>query len=141
MIRAATIADLAALSDIEQASFGDAWTTALLAMELTAATRIVLVDDGLRGYATAAVVDDVADLMRIAVLPEARRTGLGSALQDAIIERVRSAGAQRILLEVAEDNDAALAFYRGSGWSEIGRRERYYPDGRDALVMERRLLS
>lgn len=136
MIRLATAADLSALGEIERASFGDSWSMALLAAELDEATRIVVVDDGLRGYATAAVVGDVADLMRIAVVPEARRTGLGRDLMADIVDRIRAAGGTRLLLEVAEDNDSALAFYRATGWIELDRRERYYPGGIAAIVME-----
>ena len=44
-----------------------------------------------------------------------------------------------MLLEVAESNEDALAFYRLRDYSEIARRRAYYADGEDALVLERRL--
>lgn len=135
-IRQATIHDLADLADIEQAAFGDSWSLGLLAAELNAVTRIVVIDQGSRGYATAAVVDGTADLMRIAVIPPARRTGLATALFTDIRDRVIAAGATRLLLEVAADNDGAQAFYAALGFTAIGRRVRYYPDGLDAIVME-----
>lgn len=136
MIREATIHDLATLSDIEQAAFGDSWSLGLLAAELNAVSRIVVIDDDARGYATAAVVDGTADLMRIAVVPEAQRTGVATALFADIRERIVAAGATRLLLEVADDNDGAQAFYTALGFRPIGRRERYYPGGQSAVVME-----
>ncbi|MFA4893699.1 GNAT family N-acetyltransferase, partial [Brevundimonas sp.] len=48
-------------------------------------------------------------------------------------------GARRLFLEVAEDNEAARALYGRAGFSEAGRRPRYYAraDGsrRDALLL------
>jgi ribosomal-protein-alanine N-acetyltransferase len=48
-------------------------------------------------------------------------------------------GAERMFLEVAEDNAAARALYARAGFAEAGRRRGYYarPDGpaADALVL------
>ncbi|HEY9536300.1 MAG TPA: ribosomal-protein-alanine acetyltransferase, partial [Kiloniellaceae bacterium] len=50
-------------------------------------------------------------------------------------------GARRLLLEVAEPNAGARAFYRGEGFDEIGRRRNYYrmPGGApaDAVICAR----
>ena len=52
-------------------------------------------------------------------------------------DQVAAHGAERLILEVSAGNDAARALYRGAGFTEIGRRRAYYPDGSDALVLER----
>ena len=49
----------------------------------------------------------------------------------------RAGGAERLLLEVRDDNVAARAFYAGAGFAEIAQRARYYRDGTDAVVLER----
>ena len=49
----------------------------------------------------------------------------------------RDGGADRLLLEVREDNAGALAFYEDQGFSEIDRRRRYYRDGATAVVLRR----
>ena len=36
-----------------------------------------------------------------------------------------------------EDNAAALALYQGMGFAIVGRRPRYYSDGRAAVLMTR----
>jgi [ribosomal protein S18]-alanine N-acetyltransferase len=41
----------------------------------------------------------------------------------------------RLLLEVREDNAAAISFYARHGFAELGRRARYYRDGTTALVL------
>lgn len=52
------------------------------------------------------------------VRPEARRVGLGRALLDAAVGRARERDCRRIELDTAETNEAALALYRGAGFSE-----------------------
>jgi [ribosomal protein S18]-alanine N-acetyltransferase len=46
-----------------------------------------------------------------------------------------------VLLEVRADNEVAQGLYRRRGFTEIGRRPRYYqPSGTDAVVMKREKL-
>jgi ribosomal-protein-alanine acetyltransferase len=140
MIRPATPDDAAVIAAIEAEVFGDtAWSTALVDLELTAPGRVVVAaeqDDALVGYASAAVIADVADLTRIAVRPQARRTGVARDLLDALLEQAAEHGAERMMLEVADTNEPALGFYAASGFTEVARRRDYYGSGVDAVVME-----
>ena len=82
---------------------------------------------------------DEIQLNNIGVRRELRRRGLASILMDHIIQTARSRGrARKIFLEVSELNEAARLFYRARGFTESGRRKRYY-DGIDAILMEREL--
>ena len=63
------------------------------------------------GYAVASVAGDVVELQRIAVDPDRRRRGGGHGLLAEVVRLARADGAERVLLEVREDNAAALAFY------------------------------
>lgn len=83
---------------------------------------------------------DLADLHTIGTRREGE--GIGRALLAWCEEQARRGGAERMLLEVREDNDRARAVYAAAGYREIGRRRGYYRiRGRriDALVMERTL--
>jgi ribosomal-protein-alanine N-acetyltransferase len=91
------------------------------------------------GFVLARVAADEAEILTLAVLPAARRQGLGAALMAAAMATARARGATAMFLEVAEANAAALALYRGLGFAEVGRRRRYYEDGADALVLRRAL--
>lgn len=143
MIRAAALSDAAALTKVESVCFDkDAWGPALVEGELTADTRSVLLvadDSDVVGYGSIQVIDDVADLQRIAVVPGARREGLGRELLEELLVKAAALGATRILLEVSVTNDAAIGLYGSFGFVEIARRRHYYADGTDALVMERPL--
>jgi len=80
-------------------------------------------------------------IITIDVVESARRSGLGSTLLQAAEDRLRAAGSQAVNLETAVDNRGALAFYKRHGYSVVGSRSRYYPNGVDALSMKKSLDS
>lgn len=91
------------------------------------------------GFIMAHIAADEAELLSIGVAPEWQRMGLGRRLIEGLARAAKRAEARRLFLEVAEDNTAALALYRSSGFKEAGRRKGYYKrsDGTsaDALNM------
>jgi [ribosomal protein S18]-alanine N-acetyltransferase len=140
VIRPATPGDLAALLALEQALFGPvAWSRSAMEAELVGAGRTVLIaeDAGAQpaGYAIALCTGETGDLMRIGVRTDHQRRGLAGILLTGVVDAVRESGAQRMLLEVAQDNEAAIALYRGHGFVTIDTRVAYFRDGGDALVM------
>lgn len=98
-----------------------------------------------RSFALIRTVLDEAELLTIATAPAMRRQGLARATLLTGEARAKTEGAARIFLEVAEDNDAAIALYTASGYRQIGRRPGYYlpKDGAPlaALVMRKSLTT
>lgn len=95
-----------------------------------------------QGFALGRTMADEAELITIAVAPEARRLGRGRALLAAFEGEARVRGASTAFLEVAADNIPALALYRAAGWSETGRRKGYYARAGgavDAITMAKTL--
>jgi ribosomal-protein-alanine N-acetyltransferase len=136
-VRVATEADVPAVAALDAAVFGaDAWSAQQVREELTGdGRRAWVVGDPPVGYAVTWRSGDVVDLNRIAVRPEDRGRGVARQLLDAALEASRVDRADRVLLEVAATNTAALALYASAGFVEIDRRRRYYRDGTDAVVM------
>jgi [ribosomal protein S18]-alanine N-acetyltransferase len=99
--------------------------------------RYLVATDGdeVVGHAVVSVVADVSELQRIAVNAAHRRAGLATSLLEEVVDLARIEGADRLLLEVREDNAGAIAFYAARGFVEIDRRRRYYRDGGTAVVM------
>ncbi|WP_026873191.1 ribosomal protein S18-alanine N-acetyltransferase [Inquilinus limosus] len=143
----AGVAEAAVLSALYEAGFGEAWAADQLAQLLAGpgVFALIALDEGEEpaGYALARVAADEAELLSIALLPGQRRRGGGRLLLHALIDRCAAAGAETLFLEVATDNAAALALYRGAGFREAGIRKGYYKVGAaavDAIVMKRDLL-
>ena len=141
-VRDATAADLDDVARLEAECLGrDAWSAGLveagLRAELPTVGYLVAELAGeVVGHAVTSLAGDVAELQRIAVAGGHRRHGIASALLDAVRERAAGAGAERVLLEVREDNAGAIAFYGRAGFVELARRRRYYADGATALVLQ-----
>ena len=62
----------------------------------------------------------------MAVAPEWRNRGVGSALMVAAIEWARERGLHKLSLGVFAHNEAAIALYRKYGFVEEGRRVKHY---------------
>jgi ribosomal-protein-alanine N-acetyltransferase len=111
-----------------------AWTTEF---ERLSEDRVILVaDEGdVVGYVVLLVPPvslDVVELLRIAVTPAERRTGIAGQLMTAALSKCAG---RTVLLEVAAGNDAAVALYGAFGFEEISRRRGYYAGGEDAVIM------
>ncbi|MBI5496528.1 MAG: ribosomal protein S18-alanine N-acetyltransferase [Deltaproteobacteria bacterium] len=75
-------------------------------------------------------------VLEVATHPAARRRGHARALLQEGAARAAAAGCTRSLLEVRSKNAPARTLYRSLGFTEDGRRPRYYaPDGDDAILM------
>jgi [ribosomal protein S18]-alanine N-acetyltransferase len=147
VIRAAGPDDAAAIAELEREALGrDAWSQNLVAQGVGGGipTTLFLVaeaDDHTCGYAAVSIVADVAELQRIAVAATHRRTGVASALLAHVEQEAAIRHADRLLLEVRDDNTGALAFYAHRGFTELNRRARYYADGTTAIILARDLGS
>ena len=109
------------------------WGEAEFSDILSAAGTFLLTIPG--GFLVGRVIADEAELLTIAVDPNARRAGIGTRLIAEFDAMSRARGAVTAFLEVAADNDAAHALYTATGWERVGCRRRYYSADLDAIVM------
>ncbi len=93
------------------------------------------------GFILTRLAADEAEILTLAVHPDARGKGVGSALLSQAIGAAGAKGAAQIFLEVAADNQAAIALYAGSNFAQDGIRPRYYrrpgAEPVDAILMSR----
>ena len=122
----------APLAALHALCFERAWDAATLSDMLAGPGAFAFVHDD--GFVLARAAADEAEILTLAVRPQARGKGLGRALLQAAIAKARSLGAATMFLEVGADNPHALALYAGLGFVKVGARKAYY-DGRDASVL------
>ncbi len=95
------------------------------------------------GFAMGQLAADEAEILTIGVLPPFQKSGLGRRLVKGLSTALANAGAERLFLEVAADNPAAIALYESEGFKQVGRRPAYYERAGtspvDALVLSRDL--
>ena len=141
-VRAWKESDLDAIAAMEQRCFpSDAWTRGMLADTLRLPYQwSFLVEEGgqVCGYACLFSLFDTAEVLNIAVDAPYRGRGIGGALMGALHEKAKEMGAERMMLEVRASNAPAIALYKKFGYEKISVRKRYYADGEDADIMEKR---
>lgn len=118
------------------------WSAADLSGLIADPLAFLLVE-GDAGFLLGRTVAGEAELLTLAVAPEARRRGLGRKLVARFLYQARLRGADQAFLEVSADNSAATALYESAGFAPAGVRRAYYrtPAGHriDALVLSRSL--
>ena len=138
--------DAGRMSQLHMRCFDDPWSAISfrgLLLDTSILTLGVELNGELVAFAMAQSIAGESDILTVATAPEHRRKGLGATLISAFINRLGERGVSRITLDVAEDNAPARALYRGFGFTEDGRRPRYYTAGRDvpvdAVLMSRKM--
>ena len=146
VVEPATQRDTARLAQLHGASFHRGWGEgefeAMLSERNTLVHRLRL-GRKLIGFAVSRIAADEAEILSIAVDAGHRGRGLSRNLLLTHLGHLAGRGARSIFLEVEENNAPARRLYERTGFTVVGRRERYYkqPDGEqwNALLMRRDL--
>ena len=93
------------------------------------------------GFIVAEYRRKTGHVITIDVLQEARRSGIGSALLQAVEEQLRKAGATAVELETPANNEIAIRFYKRTGYVVEKTVHGYYSNQLDALVMRKELVA
>lgn len=110
--------------------FEDAWTAATVETLATSPGAFLLIAETpaqAAGFVLARIAAEECEVLSMGVDPSLRRTGFASSLIESALETAASSGATRMVLEVADDNRAALALYLRCGFEQVGFRRGYYP--------------
>ena len=90
------------------------------------------------GFIVWRAVADEAEIITIGVHPDARGAGIATAMLTLMESEIKKAGVKKIFLEVSAENAPAIALYKKYGFTQNGRRPKYY-DGIDAILMQREI--
>jgi ribosomal-protein-alanine N-acetyltransferase len=124
-------ADLSRVAALHAACFpDDAWNSSSLATVLAMPGADGRIGYGENGAPCGMLLDQClgpeGEILTLGVAPAWRRCGIARELLQDLVFRARAGGVRRLLLEVAADNEAALALYASFGFARQGIRRHYY---------------
>ena len=133
--------DPISMAAIHRSCFAKPWDEAAMAQFVASPEALCLVGSTadtsggtMGGLLIARKAADEAEILTFCVAPACRNAGLGRALLETAVQKLRAAGAKQLFLEVEDGNDAALKLYRSLGAIPVGKREAYYEHGADAAI-------
>jgi len=144
MIRAATENDIDIIMEIEHDSFTPPWTHGQLLAEIYREDTLFIValddDCGIVGYAILGTSIDEGQILSIAVVSTARRSGIADLLMYTMTAHAKELELKSIFLEVRKSNEPAQELYKKHDFEFVSYRKKYYTDpDEDAVVLKRDL--
>jgi len=148
VVRRVCVDDVPTIAAIERRSFSDPWSErsfrdVLSHPQIYFACIRDLVEGGggasaVLGYVVAWFASGQGEIANLAVEPDLRGRGIGAALLDAALEESRRHFTTEVFLEVRHSNLRARQLYESRGFTEVGRRRRYYRQPvEDAVILRR----
>jgi ribosomal-protein-alanine N-acetyltransferase len=135
--------DLEGVLEVEHESFTNPWTRDMYAWELqnknVCHIYVVRTDDcRVAGFCAFWLVFDEIHINNVALRPQCRQQGIGTALLCHVLTEAKALGARRATLEVRASNDGARRLYERLGFYVAGTRRNYYSNPvEDALILWR----
>jgi ribosomal-protein-alanine N-acetyltransferase len=141
---------------LDQRCFGGLWSLAGYERELASPNSDLLVLERDKGITASAglsdqagtgleaallgvgccwAILDEAHITLLGISPQIQGQGLGQWLLLQLLLAGRDRNLQRATLEVRASNGPALSLYKKFGFQVAGRRQRYYDNGEDALIL------
>ncbi len=133
-----TYDDIAKVSQMEKAYFGQPWSEASIAHYMEMGNNVFVVakaNQEVIGYAAVMCVLDEGNLVSIAVEESFREMGIATELLDIAYDMAQERGVASINLEVRESNEAAICLYERDGFEKIGRRKNFYSNPKEDAIL------
>ncbi|RLM97456.1 N-acetyltransferase [Haloarcula sp. Atlit-7R] len=135
MIREARPEDEARLRAIQTNTLDEPWPE-LLGVGIDGPPLVLVLDIGEPlGYALVVPDPPVAYLAEFAIAPGKQGQGLGTALMDGLLDRLRTREFETVRLTARTDDEQARGFYDGFGFSVADELPGHYDDGDGVLLV------
>lgn len=144
VIRSATVRDLKAIWEIEEASYAVPWPKETFFVDITfngdAKYFVALLDRHIVGFIGGWFKDEKLHIVNVATHPSSRGLGVARQLVLFLLDLARDLKMKSAFLEVRRSNTVAQRLYEGLGFSVAGLKPMYYPDNmEDGLLMTKEL--
>ena len=101
----------------------------------------LLLENFVIGICVLQFVLDEAHINYFVVNQKYRKKGFGSFFMNHLIEKCKKLNINKLLLEVSQNNIDAENFYNRFDFYTVGTRKKYYKDGSNALLKEKKLTT
>lgn len=130
--------DILKVASIEKECFSQPWSEQGFLDALShGAVFLVAEEAEVIGYIGMYVSEPEGEITNVAVAPDARNGGCGSALVSAMQQWAGHNGVARVVLEVRAGNQTAIRVYQKAGFVKLGVRRNFYQfPQEDADIME-----
>ncbi len=131
------------LAQFNEEYFLDGWTESMIISAFCTQRFFVIgafIDEDMIGYISYTIGIDSADIESVVVKPTERKKGIAFSLIENVEKHIKELGISKILLEVRESNLPAISLYQKRDFRVISKRNKYYSDGENALVMIKELV-
>lgn len=133
-----TVAHIEEIARLEKECFSSPWSEDGLKSELDnkfARFYVAFLDGQIAGYIGSHNVLGEVYITNVAVFPEFRRNGVGKALVEFLVDKMKSENAEFVTLEVRESNLNAISLYEKCGFEKVGKRKAFYEKPREDGVL------
>ena len=137
-IKKMTSAHIGEIAELENECFSSPWSEDGLKSELDnnfARFYVAFSGGKLAGYIGSHNVLGEVYITNVAVFPEFRRNGVGKALVEFLVDRMKSENAEFVTLEVRKSNLNAITLYEKCGFIKVGERKDFYEKPREDGVL------
>ena len=101
----------------------------------------LLFENFMVGICVLEFVLDEAHINYFVVNEKYRKRGFGSYFMSYLIKKCKKLNINKLLLEVSQNNLIAENFYNRFDFYTVGTRKKYYKDGSNALLKEKKLTT
>ena len=139
-LRKIQLRDLDRVTEIRRVSLPDPWSKDLFLKTINQYPESFIVaeeDNEVVGYAVGKIQNNSARIISLAVDPQRREKGTGTALVKYLTEQFKEKGVKEICLNVRTWNEKAMIFYKNLGFEIVKTIEKHYPNGDDAYSMKK----
>ena len=137
-IKKMTSAHIGEIAELEKECFSSPWSEDGLKSELDnkfSRFFVAFSDGKIAGYIGAHNVLGEVYITNVAVFPEFRRNGMGKALVEFLVKKMKSENAEFVTLEVRKSNINAISLYEKCGFEKVGDRKDFYEKPREDAVL------
>ena len=96
-------------------------------------------DNQIVGFLALRSAGGFAEILNVAVHPAQIKQGIGYSLLQHALSCLKEQNVTQVSLEVAKDNQAAVALYQKAGLVILGERKDFYGPAKDAFIMGKNL--